>query len=285
VSHLKFIKPCDGRITSPFGYRIHPIRKKREMHWGVDFSNTPKNNTIVASADGKVSFAGVMGSYGNVVMIVHTLSGETYETVYAHLASYTVKVGQSVKQSEKIGIKGTTGGSTGIHLHYELHFGRRNSSYTNAVDPLLYVSDFEVLNVQKLLNQVGCNLTEDGIYGNNTKNAIIAFQKKCNLIMDGNVGEKTLSKLVEAITASVKPKPQPKPQPPKPTENDNKEDGVRMLKYSSDTSKTEWTKFLEKAKEDGIITADKWNDYTQKEQMPLDDAVNLIATYLNRTHE
>jgi len=112
------------------------------MHWGVDFGNTPTNNVIVASADGTVTYAGVMGGYGNVVMILHSIGGKTYETVYAHLASMCVKVGQIVKQGAKLGVKGTTGNSTGIHLHFEIHVGgRRNSLYTYAKDPMLYVTE------------------------------------------------------------------------------------------------------------------------------------------------
>ena len=86
-------------------------------------------------------------------MIVHAIGGKTFETVYAHLQSIAVKVGQTVKQGERIGVKGTTGNSTGIHLHFEVHIGRWNNKFTNAVDPLRYVVDPEVKQTTKLACQ------------------------------------------------------------------------------------------------------------------------------------
>lgn len=137
-----FIRPTQGRVTSPFGMRTHPVtRKPTTPHWGVDFGRDA-GLTIIAAAGGKVSRVqtdGTFGTYGNLVMIVHTIGGKTYETVYAHLASIAVKVGQVVKQGAVIGVMGTTGGSTGVHLHFEVHEGRWNNRYTNAKDPMLYV--------------------------------------------------------------------------------------------------------------------------------------------------
>lgn len=151
---VKFIKPCEGRITSPFGYRIHPIRNQKEMHWGVDYGNSPNDNSIVAVADGAITYAGVMGGYGNVVMVVHSVDGIVYETVYAHLANIVVKVGQTVNQGKLIGTKGTTGNSTGIHLHFEIHVGgRRSSKYTYAKNPSDYIDKKEevvIVEEQKL---------------------------------------------------------------------------------------------------------------------------------------
>lgn len=202
-----FIVPCGGRITSPFGNRIHPISKTKKMHWGVDYGNTPSDNTIVASADGTVERASVFEGYGNTVIITHIINGVTYQTLYAHLSSMSVKVGDKVKQGQKIGVKGTTGNSTGIHLHFEVHVGgKRNSSYTYAKDPLKYVVDSETLELQTLLNKFGYKLVVDGISGDATSNAVKDFQKKNNLTVDGIAGAKTLELLkkpiVEAATIS-----------------------------------------------------------------------------------
>ncbi|QFF98808.1 hypothetical protein PB01_08160 [Psychrobacillus glaciei] len=166
----------------------------------MDWGNTPSNNNIIASADGAVTYVGIMGGYGNIVMIVHTVAGVVYETVYAHLASIAVKVGQVVKQVEKIGVKGTTGNSTGVHLHFEIHIGgRRNSDYTFAKDPVRYVCDPEVKTLQELLNKIDYKLVVDGIEGNATTNAVKEFQKVNCLTVDGIAGSATLSALNKAI--------------------------------------------------------------------------------------
>ncbi|WP_438315644.1 peptidoglycan DD-metalloendopeptidase family protein [Sporosarcina sp. FA9] len=187
-----FIKPCEGRVTSPFGYRIHPISHNRLMHWGVDYGNTPSNNVIVAAAAGKVTFSKYTNGYGNTVMIVHTIGGMTYETVYAHLQSINVTVGQTVKQGERIGVKGSTGNSTGIHLHFEIHTGRWNNNFTNAVDP-------EVVQIQSLLVQVGYRMAVDGIYGLATKSAVKSFQKASCLVVDGIAGRLTRAALDKVV--------------------------------------------------------------------------------------
>lgn len=204
-----FIKPCEGRVTSPFGNRTHPISHTKKMHWGVDYGNNPSNNSIVASANGAVSYASVMGGYGNVVMIHHKIGGKTYETVYAHLAHISVKKGQSVKQGQLIGVKGTTGNSTGIHLHFEIHIGgRRNSLYTFAKNPLFYVSDPEVEAAQSSLNAAGYKLVVDGIEGERTTAAVKKFQKANKLVADGIAGTKTLAALkkVKVVDQVSKPR-------------------------------------------------------------------------------
>lgn len=193
---MLFIKPCEGRITSPFGMRVHPVSKRpTTMHWGVDFGNSLPNNKIVAAASGRVTYAKWTNGYGNTVMIVHAIGGRTYETVYAHLASIGVTVGQSVNQGQSIGVKGTTGISTGIHLHFEIHIGRWNNRFTNAVDPIPYTIDEEVKMLQQLLNEAGFKLIVDGKRGKATNNAILTFQRRSGLVVDGIVGPATLYKL------------------------------------------------------------------------------------------
>lgn len=133
-----FIKPCKGRVTSSFGMRNHPISGKRAMHWGTDFASDA-DNAIVAAAGGKVRIVnrGSTG-YGNYLIITHS---NGWETLYAHLASISVGVGNVIKQGQRIGVKGTTGNSTGIHLHFEVHTGRWNNKYSSAKNPMDYISD------------------------------------------------------------------------------------------------------------------------------------------------
>lgn len=133
-----FICPVkNARLTSKFGWRT--INGKKEWHQGIDLASTGKV-PIYASADGVVTRAQVLSSYGNVVMIKHIIRGKTFETNYAHLNSYSVKVGQKVKQGQQIGIMGQTGRSYGIHLHFEIHNGLWKTGQPNAVDAMKYIS-------------------------------------------------------------------------------------------------------------------------------------------------
>lgn len=107
-----------NRIASGFGYRIDPIYKTVKMHAGLDFS-APQGTPIYATADGRIKIAGYSdGGYGNHVVISH---GYGYETLYGHMVRIKAKRGQSVKRGEVIGYVGSTGKSTGSHLHYEVH--------------------------------------------------------------------------------------------------------------------------------------------------------------------
>ena len=117
ISEVPLGRPAKGEITSNFGMRSNPFGTgAREFHSGLDFRG-PIGDPITATADGKVEFAGVMNGYGNVVKLLH---GHGYSTVYAHLASINVKVGEQVKAGDKVGGLGSTGRSTGPHLHYEV---------------------------------------------------------------------------------------------------------------------------------------------------------------------
>jgi murein DD-endopeptidase MepM/ murein hydrolase activator NlpD len=116
--------PIDGaRLSSGFGKRRHPILGYNRMHKGVDFaaaSGTP----VYAAGNGTVAFAGRKGSFGNYIKIRHN---GTYQTAYAHLKGFArgVRSGKRVEQGQVIGYVGTTGRSTGPHLHYEVHQGNR----------------------------------------------------------------------------------------------------------------------------------------------------------------
>ena len=112
--------PIDGaRLSSGFGTRKHPILGYARAHKGVDFA-APRGTPIKAAGDGVVERADVYGSFGNYVRIRHANS---YETAYAHLNGFArgIRAGKRVRQGDIIGYVGTTGRSTGPHLHYEVH--------------------------------------------------------------------------------------------------------------------------------------------------------------------
>ena len=109
--------PVDGaHLTSEFGMRFHPILNYSRLHQGVDFG-VPAGSPIMAAAGGTVAFAGWHGGHGNYVMLKH---GKTLATAYAHMQKFAVKPGQTVTQGQVIGYVGSTGLSTGPHLHYEV---------------------------------------------------------------------------------------------------------------------------------------------------------------------
>ena len=130
----QFMWPCPGyrSVTSPYGYRIHPIYGTKKFHKGIDISGGGiKGKPIVAAADGVVSLATYnSGGYGYYVMVNHgqSTNGKYYVTLYAHMTKYIVSVGQSVKKGQTIGYVGTTGASTGYHLHFEVRAGVKNSN-------------------------------------------------------------------------------------------------------------------------------------------------------------
>lgn len=117
------------RETSGFGYRIDPFGRGSKFHEGADLAAFT-GAQIVATAPGKVTFAGIKGSYGRTVEIDH---GSGFRTLYGHMNSINVKVGQEVAIGSRIGTMGSTGRSTGPHLHYEIYF--RGKSY----DPIKFL--------------------------------------------------------------------------------------------------------------------------------------------------
>ena len=115
-----FIRPLNGKITSPFGYRIHPIFHSRIFHSGIDIA-APTGTPIKASNSGKVIMAGWYGGYGKVVIIDHgIIRGQSITTLYGHMSSINVSQGQKVNQGQIIGKVGSTGYSTGPHCHFEV---------------------------------------------------------------------------------------------------------------------------------------------------------------------
>lgn len=101
---------------SGFGMRLHPLTNKQMLHKGIDFP-APTGTKVMATAAGEVIFAGMNGPHGIQVIIQHA---DGYSTSYTHLSLNTVEVGQTVKLGEKVGEVGSTGRSTGPHLHYEV---------------------------------------------------------------------------------------------------------------------------------------------------------------------
>ncbi len=116
-----FMAPVAGRITSGFGMRRHPILGFARLHAGMDFG-APWGAPIYAVNDGAVSFAGYSGGHGNLVKLDH---GGGVGTGYAHMSRIAVSPGERVRKGQVIGYVGSTGLSTGPHLHYELYHNGR----------------------------------------------------------------------------------------------------------------------------------------------------------------
>jgi murein DD-endopeptidase MepM/ murein hydrolase activator NlpD len=104
-------------ITSPYGWRIHPITANRTLHAGIDLG-APYGTPVLAARNGRVVRSGDWGGYGKTVMLEH--SNPAQRTLYAHLSSITVEVGMWVEEGTVIGYVGSTGFSTGPHLHFEV---------------------------------------------------------------------------------------------------------------------------------------------------------------------
>lgn len=124
-----FAVPVQGTLVYGFGWRVHPIYRKRLFHDGIDVA-ADKGTPVVSALGGRVTGAGNMGTYGLAVEVAHS---DGISTLYAHCSRILVREGQKVARNQKIAEVGSTGLSTGPHLHFEV---RRNG---NPVDPLGYV--------------------------------------------------------------------------------------------------------------------------------------------------
>ena len=123
------IRPVEGWVTSKFGYRKSPFTGKRTFHSGLDISNKLGTN-VIATANGKVSYAAQKRYYGMLVVIDH---GYGKTTKYGHLSKILVKSGQRVKRGDVVALLGNTGQSTGPHVHYEVRINN------TPVNPLKYI--------------------------------------------------------------------------------------------------------------------------------------------------
>jgi len=112
----EFVRPTAGRVTSPFGMRRHPVHGDMRMHNGIDIG-APHGQAIVAADSGTVVTSQFNASYGNFIVISH---GNGVSTLYAHLSTRQVSVGDTVTRGQRIGLVGSTGVSTGPHLHFEV---------------------------------------------------------------------------------------------------------------------------------------------------------------------
>jgi peptidoglycan hydrolase CwlO-like protein len=137
VSSGMFTRPAEGFISSGFGAREGTFSG---FHYGVDIANPGSNVPIVAAADGVVSRSYLSSSYGNCIFITHDINGKIYTTVYAHMSARLVGNGAVVHKGQQIGIMGSTGESTGQHLHFELYPGPWIPSHATAVDPAHYIN-------------------------------------------------------------------------------------------------------------------------------------------------
>lgn len=123
-----WIRPAQGRVTSPYGWRIHPVYGDRQFHYGIDIAGS---GPIVAARSGKIVKAEYHSSLGYFVEIDHK---DGYKSVYSHMQpNLTVSVGHSVSQGQQLGIMGTTGTSTGVHLDFQILKNNTN------VDPGPYI--------------------------------------------------------------------------------------------------------------------------------------------------
>ncbi|MDD3048626.1 MAG: peptidoglycan DD-metalloendopeptidase family protein [Bacilli bacterium] len=129
----RFWRPLNqGIVTSEYGYRTHPITGVWKMHDGIDLSNSDKSNTkVYAAAAGKVAKVGYDSSMGNYVIIHHNISGTNYTTQYLHLKTGSILVGSGtlVSKDTILATMGTTGSSTGVHLHFSVAKGLRYKDY------------------------------------------------------------------------------------------------------------------------------------------------------------
>lgn len=117
------------KVSSPFGWRLHPIKKTYKLHCGIDYK-APKGTPVFSTASGYVSFAGTMSGYGKIVEVNH---GYGYKTRYAHLNRIYTKQGDYVNQNASIGEVGHTGTSTGDHLHFEIRLNNKPINPKNHV--------------------------------------------------------------------------------------------------------------------------------------------------------
>jgi len=124
--------PVTGRISSPFGMRTHPITKAKKLHNGIDIS-APRGTSVKAPMDGVVENAWTDNLNGNAIKIKHT---NGWSTGYAHLEKKLVAKGEKVKKGQVIGLVGSTGASTGNHLHFSM----KNPKGSH-VDPLTHIRE------------------------------------------------------------------------------------------------------------------------------------------------
>jgi len=129
LDHTPTINPCEGFVTRGFGMHTDPFTGSYQPHNGVDIA-APKGTPVYATANGVVASTAYQSGLGNLIVVNH---GNGYSTSYGHLSKIMVAPGHKVNRGELIGLVGSTGYSTGPHLHYEVHQNDR------AIDPANYI--------------------------------------------------------------------------------------------------------------------------------------------------
>lgn len=148
------LPPGSYSISDSYGWRIHPFTGERAFHHGTDFpagDGTP----IMAIADGVVRLAGPVGGYGNLIVVEHTVGGQPVASAYAHMWSSGIYVtaGQTVSAGDVIGAVGSSGQSTGAHLHLEIRPGGWGHDST---DPLVWLAAHDAEGVEAIGLPAGC---------------------------------------------------------------------------------------------------------------------------------
>lgn len=138
----EFVWPVEGKVTSPFGKRIHPVYGENRPHNGIDIA-VSLGTPVKAAADGMVRFADWQGGFGKLVVIDH---GGGVLSFYGHLMDFEIKVGDEVQKSDVIAYSGSTGVSTGPHLHFEIRIDG------TPVDPVEVITKRKELNFDSLLS-------------------------------------------------------------------------------------------------------------------------------------
>lgn len=128
-SESGFLRPVQGRITSYYGYRVNPVTGEYKLHKGIDYAGN-YGDPIKASKSGVVEYSGWISGYGNTIILGH---GNGVQTLYTHAQTLNVSYGDTVSQGDVIAAVGSTGNSTGPHLHFEIRINGE------AVDPLNYI--------------------------------------------------------------------------------------------------------------------------------------------------
>jgi murein DD-endopeptidase MepM/ murein hydrolase activator NlpD len=132
--HLKWPGPRDARVTSPFGWRTHPVSGEKKFHKGIDLG-IPSGTAVFSAADGVVVRSSLDAYNGNIIVVAH---GNNARTLYLHNSERLVEEGTSVRAGELIARSGATGIATGPHLHYQLELGGE------PYDPLAFAAREEV---------------------------------------------------------------------------------------------------------------------------------------------
>lgn len=158
----------DFKVTSPMGMRIHPVTKKKKHHNGTDIWSPHEPCWIEAPYDGTVVEArkseAAGGGFGNFVRLLHKINGEWYTTTYAHMQDGTLKVkkGQKIEAGTPLGKMGSTGMSTGKHLHWELQKGKTyawNDTGMNYIEPVEFFKN--LIKLEASLASAGVQATDD----------------------------------------------------------------------------------------------------------------------------